>query len=338
MKKIVLPLMLILFLAACGGGNGSSGGSLSEGAQDRSRGSQQLNSDALETTDSFSFDTRIVHDSLAEQKPLSISGDLRNISGMSYVISNLDGLKKFNHAFHDNRHASFDDLATHAYFLVFASDCPAYSELAGIDYGHDQVTLNINRFKPKENVACVAAGVTSFHVFKAKKIHAPEMLFESLEHQFDADKSGTNTVRTRSSHLDPLPDGDDENTDPKNKTFPGPNQYIDEERLEVISDASAWAALWAEHHRGYSPAPPLPDIDFTENMIVVVYLGTRSNGCYSVGIDRIYQSGETNIVEYTERTPSAEDICTMALVSPSHLVVIRKTPYPFEFRKTVRSR
>lgn len=301
MKKFLSSLMLMLFVAACGGGGGkgSGGGSLSESAQDRSRGGQQVNIDAIETTDSFSFDTRIVRDSLVEQKPLSISVNLQNISGITYVISNLDGLKRLNNILHDKQHVSLEDLATHTYFLVSASGCPAYSELAGIAYEHDQVTLMINRFKPKENVACVAAIMPSFHVFKAEKIHAPEMLFESLAHQ---------------SH-----------------------SYIDDERREVVSDASAWAALWAEHHRGYSPTPPLPDIDFAEHMVVGVYIGTRPNGCYSVGIDRIYRSDETNIVEYTERTPSSEDICTMALVSPSHLVIIGKTPYPFEFRKTARS-
>jgi hypothetical protein len=298
MKRSVSSLMLTLFLVACGG-NGS-GDPLSEGTQDRSRGGQRLNSDAIERTDRFSFDARIVDGSLVEQGALNISDGLKNVPQKTYLISNLDGLKRFNGIPHDNQQGSFDDLATHTYFLVSASACPAYSELAGIEYGHDQITIKINRFKPKENIACIAAITTSFHVFRGEKLHAPEIPFESLEHQA--------------------------------------HSYIDDERLAVISNKSAWAALWAEHHRGQSPTPALPEIDFTESMVVAVYIGTRPNGCYSVGIDRIYRSGDTIVVEYTEQIPSAENICTMALVSPSHLVVIPKTPYPFEFRRSVRGR
>jgi hypothetical protein len=299
MKRFVSSLALILLLASCGGSD-SGGDSLPGSTQDRSRGDQRLSAGAIETTDSFSFDTRIVPGSVVQQKSLHFSGTLKNVAAKTYLVSNLDGLKQFNRILSDNQRVSFDDLSTRTYFLIPASDCPAYSELAGIDYGLGQVTIKVDRYKPKEDGTCMAADTLGFHVFKGEKSQAPEILFESLELQAQS--------------------------------------HIDDERLEIVSDAAAWAALWAEHHRGSGTPPALPNIDFSQKMIVGVYIGVRPNGCYNVGIDRIYQSGQKNIVEYTEQIPSEEDICTLALVSPSHLVIIPKTPYPFEFRKSVRSR
>lgn len=251
-------------------------------------------------TDSFSFDARIVPGSLVRHTPLQLSEGLSNASRKAYKIGNLDELKEFNQSFSDSQQVSFDDLATHTYFLFSASGCAAYSELAGADYGTDRVTIKINRVEPEQDTVCIAADTATLAVLSGEKLHAPEIPFETIELQSQS--------------------------------------HIDDERLEIISDAAAWAALWEEHHRGISPRPALPEIDFSEKTIVAVYIGMRPNGCYGVRIDRIYRSGEKNIVEYTERTPSEEDICTQALVSPSHLVVIPKTPYPFELRKNVPGR
>lgn len=297
MKRFIYPLMLTILTAACGGDG--SGNSL-EASQDRSGSGQQLYAEEIENVESFSFEAHVVGNRLAEHPRLNLVGSAGSLSNEKYLISNIDSLNGLRRALSAAATIAFDDLATHSYFLVAASDCPAHSEFAGADYQRDQVTIRINRYKPRENVACDAAFAASHHVFKAQKLHAPEILFETVSHL---------------SH-----------------------SYINQKRFVVISDVSAWAALWAEHHHGTSPAPALPDVDFSENMVIGVYLGTRPNGCYGVGIDRIYQSGETIIVEYTERTPSAADICTMALVAPSHLVTIPKTPHPFEFRGTVRSR
>jgi hypothetical protein len=297
MKRFICSLLLTLLTVACGG---SGTGSSPEASQDRSRSGQRLNTEEIETIESYSFEVRVVSNSLTEQPRLNIDDSSGNSPEKKYMISNIDSLNGLRSALPGTATVAFDDLATHSYFLVAASDCPAHSEFAGAEYQRDRVTIRVNRYKPRESVACDATFSARYHVFKAQKSQAPEVLFESVSHQ---------------SH-----------------------SYINQQRFVVISDAAAWAAWWAEHHRGISPTPALPDVDFSENMVIGVYLGTRPNGCYGVGIDRIYRSGETNIVEYIERTPSEYDICTMALVSPSHLVTIPKTSYPFEFRGTVRSR
>jgi hypothetical protein len=295
MKRFVSLVALVIGMAACGGGGDSSPGTVG----DRS-GGQQLNATGLEATDRYIFDAEVAPGSVVEQAPLVVPVPGAEAPRETYLISKLDHANSFRRELGNGAAIAFDDLATHMYFLVPASDCPAYSEPAGIDHRPARITISINRFEPEAGAACPSSAATGFHVFKGKKSRAPEILFESLA----------------------LP----------------AQSHIGNERLEVIRDAGAWTALWAGHHRGAGTPPALPAIDFSEKMIVAVYIGMRPNGCYDVGIDRIYEDGETIIVEYTEHIPSSQDICTQALVSPSHVVVMPTTPYPFAFKKNVRSR
>lgn len=106
------------------------------------------------------------------------------------------------------------------------------------------------------------------------------------------------------------------------------------EQNVVIQDASAWAALWEKHKKNHVPVPALPSIDFSQQIILGVFLGTRPTGCYSVLIQRIYTDGGTVFVEYKESTPSADAICTQALTAPSELVAVPRMGQPVVFLKS----
>lgn len=292
MKTLVYAFALVSCLTACGGGGGAT--SDSNGTQDQ----KQRASQDLQQTDSYSFYTKILPQTTAEQARLNASGSLRQTPRNAYLISTPDQLKSFNRILNQSDALSLDDLATHAYFLILASGCNSGSQLAALEEGAEQVTIKIRRQEPAGISSCASTTTASFHMFKANKLHAPETLFESI---------------------------------------PTQSSYSSGPREEVIRDANAWAALWNEHHRTQSPVPAVPAIDFSQNVVVAVYLGSRPNGCYGVSIDRIYQSEEKNIVEYSEYPPSKEDICTQAITFPSHLVVAPRTPYPFEFIKSVRN-
>jgi hypothetical protein len=89
----------------------------------------------------------------------------------------------------------------------------------------------------------------------------------------------------------------------------------------VIRDAAAFSALWAVHSNGQ----PAPVIDFGRQMVIGVFLGSRSNGCYSTTIDRIYRSGDTIVVHHLDTVPGMGVLCTMNITTPSHLVVVDKS-------------
>lgn len=108
---------------------------------------------------------------------------------------------------------------------------------------------------------------------------------------------------------------------------------IAQPRNVVARDAAAFAALWAEHSGNAAPAP---DIDFSRNMVVGVFAGTRANGCHSTEITGIYRENGKITVVQTNWEPGGSVICTMALVNPAHLVVLARSDEPVEFSAQVQ--
>ena len=104
-------------------------------------------------------------------------------------------------------------------------------------------------------------------------------------------------------------------------------------RTVVVRDAGAWQTLWAEHKRGVSPAPPLPSVDFAQNMVIATFLGQRANLCYSVAIESIRAGGGRIAVEYREAVPPPAALCGAALSHPAHLVSVKRSDDPVDFAK-----
>ena len=100
-------------------------------------------------------------------------------------------------------------------------------------------------------------------------------------------------------------------------------------RQVAVSDGEAWAALWREH----APARPLPDVDFSREIVVGVFLGTRSSAGFTVEIVGYHEEGGRIVVEYRETTPSRGAITAQVIVSPYHLVALPKRTGAVTFEK-----
>jgi hypothetical protein len=66
---------------------------------------------------------------------------------------------------------------------------------------------------------------------------------------------------------------------------------FDEPSRLVVRDLATWQAAWTRTFRGASPIPPLPDIDFSREMVVLVALGSHSSGGYGILIDGASEAG-----------------------------------------------
>jgi hypothetical protein len=108
----------------------------------------------------------------------------------------------------------------------------------------------------------------------------------------------------------------------------GSNSGIANANEAVVRSTSEWGALW-KLHGGREPVPP---VDFAKEIVAAVFVGTRPTGGYSVEIVSTRPDGETLIVEYVERRPSADAIVTQALTSPFHIVKLQKTDGSVRFR------
>jgi protease stability complex PrcB-like protein len=109
----------------------------------------------------------------------------------------------------------------------------------------------------------------------------------------------------------------------------GPTSGIDEPRQVVVRSAAEWAAIWKENGAG----GPLPAVDFSREMVVGVFLGSRATAGYGVEIVRAVGNGATLIVQYVETAPSRDAVTAQILTAPYHLAVMPKHDGEVVFRK-----
>jgi hypothetical protein len=102
-------------------------------------------------------------------------------------------------------------------------------------------------------------------------------------------------------------------------------------RQVAIRDAAAWDMLWRVH----APARPTPPVDFTGEMVVGVFLGTRPTAGFDVEIVGYRADGDDVIVEYRESSPARGAFTAQMLTAPYHLVVIPKRTGNVKFEKRV---
>jgi len=103
---------------------------------------------------------------------------------------------------------------------------------------------------------------------------------------------------------------------------------IDQLRQVVVRGADEWRALWKAHS-----SEPAPTVDFSQSMIVGIFLGTRPTSGYNVNITSVKSQAGKIVVEYTESRPAPGSMVAQVLTSPFHLVGIRATQADVDFRK-----
>lgn len=109
----------------------------------------------------------------------------------------------------------------------------------------------------------------------------------------------------------------------------GPMGAIDEPRQVTVRSAAEWGALWKEN----GATAPLPAVDFSREMVVGVFLGSRPTAGYGVEIVRAAGDSGTLVVEYVETAPSRDTITAQILTAPYHLAAIPKHGGEVTFKK-----
>ena len=105
---------------------------------------------------------------------------------------------------------------------------------------------------------------------------------------------------------------------------------IDAQRIEVIEEAPAFAALWRAHSATVSPPPPLPPVDFTREVVLAAFIGHRGSGGSSVAIEKL--SGANPVtVEIVIKTPAADCPVRLALRQPFPLAAAPRRKGPWRF-------
>lgn len=101
-----------------------------------------------------------------------------------------------------------------------------------------------------------------------------------------------------------------------------------ETRFLVISDREGFSELHDNIHAVRRPAPPLPDIDFTKQRVVAVFMGMQRTAGYAVDIDEDVRlrSGTLEVTVRFEK-PGPGAILAQVITTPYAVAVLGKGAY-----------
>jgi len=110
----------------------------------------------------------------------------------------------------------------------------------------------------------------------------------------------------------------------------------------VVRDPETWANLWKQIHSlgpGNPPspqAPPLPDIDFSREMVIVAAMGRRPSSNYSIIIDGAFAYERNYRLEVMVRSVENRKGCGAftVMTAPIDIVRLPKTDRTVLFRET----
>jgi hypothetical protein len=109
----------------------------------------------------------------------------------------------------------------------------------------------------------------------------------------------------------------------------GDQSNMDDAKQVAVKTEAALKQLWQQH----SPDRPLPAVDFTKEMVVGVFLGSRPTAGYSLEIVSAIQANGSLVVRYREAAPPRGTMTAQVLTSPFHLVAVPFFPGDVKFEK-----
>ncbi|MBE9129514.1 MULTISPECIES: protease complex subunit PrcB family protein [unclassified Coleofasciculus] len=113
------------------------------------------------------------------------------------------------------------------------------------------------------------------------------------------------------------------------------NSGLEEPFATVVKGNEDWKKLWIALHSIYFPLNlPATEVNFTENMVIGVGLGSRPTSGYSVEIKEINVEEDKLVVNSVERQPGANCVTAQATSQPYHVVVVKRSDLPVQFNRT----
>jgi hypothetical protein len=79
----------------------------------------------------------------------------------------------------------------------------------------------------------------------------------------------------------------------------GDQSNMDDGRQVAVKTEADWKALWQQH----SPDRPRPAVDFTKEIVLGVFLGSRPTAGYGLEIVGTTETGGTLVVRYKHSKP-----------------------------------
>jgi len=100
----------------------------------------------------------------------------------------------------------------------------------------------------------------------------------------------------------------------------GDQSNIENARQVLVRTDAELRQLWQQH----APQRPMPKVDFSREMVVAVFMGSRPNAGFSTAIVSATAANGALMVRYDENRPPAGTVSAQILTFPYHIVAIPK--------------
>jgi hypothetical protein len=100
----------------------------------------------------------------------------------------------------------------------------------------------------------------------------------------------------------------------------GDQSNVDDATQALVRTEAEWTRLWNQH----APDQPRPAVDFSKQMVVAVFMGSRPNAGFSTTITAATAANGALLVRYKETAPAAGAVSAQILTFPYHIVAISK--------------
>lgn len=115
--------------------------------------------------------------------------------------------------------------------------------------------------------------------------------------------------------------------------FQGTSGMTEPARLLIRNDAD-WRDTWSRLSGHVSPAPELPAIDFSKEMVIVTAMGTRPTTGQMIHVARVGRTSGVTYVEVVSEMPGARCKAAQRTTAPADVVVVPKLNEPVTFVET----
>lgn len=107
-----------------------------------------------------------------------------------------------------------------------------------------------------------------------------------------------------------------------------------ESMTAVIRDDAAWQSFWATLYKWQTSAPPLPAVDFANEMVVAAGLGSQPSSGYDVLVQSATESQGSVTIETRTLRPSAKCVVLTVVTSPVDLARVPRRTGSVTFHST----
>lgn len=109
------------------------------------------------------------------------------------------------------------------------------------------------------------------------------------------------------------------------------NSLILEPRRAIVRDAESFRLLWREHTGSFDR---LPDVDFTQDMVIAVFMGEQPTGGFAAEIASVSEDNQTLRIRVRESEPDPDRMVIQMLTAPAHLVAVPARELQIHFETT----